>query len=156
MCIVPACLHTLLSRHADKAINLRTCHSSHDRNNNVSFYKRKLNLGNLLVQIKTSLFLYKRIQVNFFIEKNKAFVVSPYIIIPCAIWEWIKAKEIVFNVSVLLSLTCDIRRVPKRDITWCLNVMPTSPNQLFSFLIICECAVPQGVYVNTDYSFFLC
>lgn len=155
MCIVPACLHTLLSRHAYKAINWRTCHSSYDRNNNVSFYKRKLNLGNLLVQIKTSLFLYKIIQVHFFIEK-KVFVVSPYIIIPCAIWEWIKAKEISFNVSVLLSLTCDIRRVPKRDITWCLNVMPTSPIQLFSFLIICECAVPQGVYVNTDYSFFLC
>lgn len=59
MCIVPACLHTLLSRHADKAINLRTCPSSYDRNNNVRFYKRKLNLGNLLVQIKTSLFYTK-------------------------------------------------------------------------------------------------
>lgn len=71
VCIVPVCLHTLPSRHADKAKNWRTCHSSYDRNNNVSFYTRKVNLGNLLVQIKTSLFLYKRIQVvNFFIEKK--------------------------------------------------------------------------------------
>lgn len=155
MKVLPTCVlyqHVCILYRRD----MQTCHSSYDRNNNVSFYKRKLNLGNLLVQIKTSLFLYKRIQiVNFFIEK-KSIVVSPYIIIPCAIWEWIKAKEIVFNVSGLHCLTCDIRRVPKRDITWCLNVMPTSPNQLFSFLIICECAVPQGVYVNTDYSFFLC